>query len=189
MNFHFWQVTHLGHAREMPKVRSKAGAPRKDGFNRSGHSINPERLTTGLKGVAKSRPKCTIKRLQMYRNFNAKRHRAPFQGRLSSGTTGNDVDSVDSLALPEEEGQPLPQAQQQRIIRAPSIMQAPLPNRQVFYLHGRRVVHSMREILLENMVRNLQNTVRKLRQQLRDLQVQFQQFGDNCSCSAGQAIQ
>lgn len=77
----------------MPKVRSTAGAPRKEGFNRSGHSMNPERLTTGLKGVAKPRTKATIKRLQMYRNFKAKRDRsgkiitpAPFQGRLSSGT-------------------------------------------------------------------------------------------------------
>ncbi|XP_031639652.1 nucleolar GTP-binding protein 2 [Contarinia nasturtii] len=77
----------------MPKVRSTAGAPRKEGFNRSGHSMNPERLTTGLKGVAKPRTKATIKRLQMYRNFKAKRSPggkiitpAPFQGWLSSGT-------------------------------------------------------------------------------------------------------
>lgn len=77
----------------MPKVRSTAGAPRKEGFNRSGHSMNPERLTSGLKGVAKPRTKGTIKRLQMYRNFKAKRDRggkiitpAPFQGRLAAGT-------------------------------------------------------------------------------------------------------
>lgn len=77
----------------MPKVRSTAGAPRKEGFNRSGHSMNPERLTSGLKGVSKPRTKGTIKRLQMYRNFKAKRDPsgkiltpAPFQGRLSSGT-------------------------------------------------------------------------------------------------------
>lgn len=77
----------------MPKVRSTAGAPRKQGFNRSGHSMNPERSTAGLKGVAKPRTKATIKRLQMYRNFKAKRDPdgkiimpAPFQGRLSSGT-------------------------------------------------------------------------------------------------------
>lgn len=77
----------------MPKTRSATGAPRKEGFNRSGHSMNPERLTTGLQGVSKPRTKSTIKRLQMYRNFKAKRDRsgkiltpAPFQGWLSSGT-------------------------------------------------------------------------------------------------------
>lgn len=77
----------------MPKTRSTPGAPRKQGFNRSGHSMNPERLTTDLKGVAKPRTKATIKRLQMYRNFKAKRNpdgkiivAAPFQGRLAPGT-------------------------------------------------------------------------------------------------------
>lgn len=77
----------------MPKVRSTAGAPRKEGFNRSGHSMNPERSTAGLKGVAHPRTKGTIKRLQMYRNFKAKRSPggkiltpAPFQGRLAPGT-------------------------------------------------------------------------------------------------------
>lgn len=74
-------------------MRSASGAPRKEGFNRSGHSMNPERLTAGLKGVAKPRTKGTIKRLQMYRNFKAKRDPsgkiitpAPFQGWLASGT-------------------------------------------------------------------------------------------------------
>ncbi|KAF2899136.1 hypothetical protein ILUMI_07045 [Ignelater luminosus] len=77
----------------MPKVRSSSGAPRKQGFNRSAHSMNPERPTENLKGVAKVRTKSTIKRLQMYRNFKAKRDRtgkiitpAPFQGWLPSGT-------------------------------------------------------------------------------------------------------
>lgn len=77
----------------MPKVRSTTGAPRKQGFNRSGHSMNPERPISGLKGVAHPRTKATIKRLQMYRNFKAKRNPdgkiitpAPFQGWLSSGT-------------------------------------------------------------------------------------------------------
>lgn len=79
----------------MPKTRSSGGAPRKEGFNRSGHSMNPERSTAGLKGkgVAKPRTKATIKRLQMYRNFKAKRDpegkvlvAAPFQGRLIPGT-------------------------------------------------------------------------------------------------------
>lgn len=70
----------------MPKIRSATGPPRKEGFNRSGHSMNPERSTDGLKGVAKPRTKSTIKRLQMYRNFKAKRDKvgniltpAPFQ--------------------------------------------------------------------------------------------------------------
>lgn len=46
-----------------------------------------------LKGVANPRSQATIKRLQMYRNFKAKRDRrgkivtpAPFQGKLASGT-------------------------------------------------------------------------------------------------------
>ncbi|XP_063227912.1 uncharacterized protein LOC134533981 [Bacillus rossius redtenbacheri] len=77
----------------MPKTKSTTKAPRKEGFNRSAHSMNPERKTEGLKGVAKVRTKSTIKRLQMYRNFKAKRDKtgkiispAPFQGKLSSGT-------------------------------------------------------------------------------------------------------
>jgi nuclear GTP-binding protein len=68
-------------------------APRKQGFNRSGHSMNPERPVENLKGVAKVRTKGTIRRLQMYRNQKAKRNRvgkiicpAPFQGWHASGT-------------------------------------------------------------------------------------------------------
>ncbi|XP_055535365.1 nucleolar GTP-binding protein 2 [Wyeomyia smithii] len=77
----------------MPKVSSRSGPPRKMSTNKSKHSMNPERPTEGLKGVAKPRTKATIKRLQMYRNFKAKRDRrgkiltpAPFQGWVSSGT-------------------------------------------------------------------------------------------------------
>ncbi|XP_060802576.1 uncharacterized protein LOC106135185 [Amyelois transitella] len=77
----------------MGKVRSAPGAPRKQGFNKSGHSMNPDRPTEGLKGVGNARTKGTIKRLQMYRNFKAKRDKtgkiltpAPFQGWLPSGT-------------------------------------------------------------------------------------------------------
>jgi len=77
----------------MAKTNSASKAPRKQGFNRSGHSMNPERKTEGLKGVSVVRTKSTIKRLQMYRNFKPKRNKigqiispAPFQGRLSSGT-------------------------------------------------------------------------------------------------------
>lgn len=78
---------------KMPKVSSQSKAPRKQGFNRSGHSMNPERPTAGLKGVANPRTKGTIKRIQMYRNFKAKRDKtgkiltpAPFQGWNKSGT-------------------------------------------------------------------------------------------------------
>uniref|UniRef100_A0A182N3F0 Nucleolar GTP-binding protein 2 n=1 Tax=Anopheles dirus TaxID=7168 RepID=A0A182N3F0_9DIPT len=77
----------------MPKVSSRSGPPRKMSMNKSTHSMNPDRPTEGLKGVAKPRTKATIKRLQMYRNFKAKRDRrgkivtpAPFQGWVSSGT-------------------------------------------------------------------------------------------------------
>ncbi|XP_028167818.1 nucleolar GTP-binding protein 2 [Ostrinia furnacalis] len=77
----------------MGKVRSAPGAPRKQGFNKSGHSMNPDRPTEGLKAVGNPRTKGTIKRLQMYRNFKAKRDKtgkilspAPFQGWLPSGT-------------------------------------------------------------------------------------------------------
>uniref|UniRef100_A0A1B6LD70 Nucleolar GTP-binding protein 2 n=1 Tax=Graphocephala atropunctata TaxID=36148 RepID=A0A1B6LD70_9HEMI len=77
----------------MAKTKSSVGAPRKQGFNRSGHSMNPERKAEGLKGVAKVRTKATIQRLQMYRNFKPKRNKvgqiispAPFQGRLPQGT-------------------------------------------------------------------------------------------------------
>lgn len=70
----------------MGKTRSADKQPRKQGFNKSGHSMNPERSTENLKGVAKIRTKSTIKRLQMYRNFKAKRNKvgkiitpAPFQ--------------------------------------------------------------------------------------------------------------
>lgn len=77
----------------MGKVSSISGAPRKQGFNKSGHSMNPERPTEGLKGVGNPRTKATIKRLQMYRNFKAKRDKngkiltpAPFQGWLPSGS-------------------------------------------------------------------------------------------------------
>ncbi|XP_069695888.1 uncharacterized protein Ns2 [Periplaneta americana] len=77
----------------MAKTKSTSKAPRKEGFNRSGHSMNPERKTEGLKGVAVVRSKSTIKRLQMYRNFKPKRNKigqiispAPFQGKLASGT-------------------------------------------------------------------------------------------------------
>uniref|UniRef100_A0A182JQC0 Nucleolar GTP-binding protein 2 n=1 Tax=Anopheles christyi TaxID=43041 RepID=A0A182JQC0_9DIPT len=77
----------------MPKVSSRPGPPRKMSINKSTHSMNPDRPTEGLKGVAKPRTKATIKRLQMYRNFKAKRDRrgkivtpAPFQGWVNSGT-------------------------------------------------------------------------------------------------------
>lgn len=77
----------------MPKTSAMTKRPRKEGFNRSGHSMNPERPTDGLKGVAKVRTKATIKRLQMYRCSKPKRDKtgkiltpAPFQGWHPSGT-------------------------------------------------------------------------------------------------------
>src|SRR5947209_1159394 len=69
-------------------------AKRREGFNKSNHSMNPDRKIPegGLKGVAKPRDKATIKRLQMYRNFKPKRNpagkivrAAPFQSTLPSG--------------------------------------------------------------------------------------------------------
>lgn len=78
----------------MPKTSSRPGPPRKEGkMNKSGHSLNPDRKSDGLKGIQRPRSKGTIKRLQMYRNFKAKRDRrgkiikaAPFQDWVSSGT-------------------------------------------------------------------------------------------------------
>lgn len=78
----------------MPKTRSTGGPPRKMGtINKANHSMNPDRPAKELKGVAAPRSKATIKRLQMYRNFKAKRNRqgkiitpAPFQGWVNSGT-------------------------------------------------------------------------------------------------------
>jgi len=55
--------------------------------------MNPDRKTSGLTGVSKARDKSTIKRLQMYRNFKAKRDKtgkivrpAPFQSKFADGT-------------------------------------------------------------------------------------------------------
>jgi len=55
--------------------------------------MNPDRDTSSLKGVAKPRSAGTIKRLQMYKNFKAKRDKrgkvikaAPYQGYVDSGT-------------------------------------------------------------------------------------------------------
>ncbi|XP_043257189.1 nucleolar GTP-binding protein 2 [Colletes gigas] len=77
----------------MAKSHTTNKPPKKEGFNRSSHSMNPERPTEGLKGVAKVRSKATIKRLQMYRDQKPKRNRvgkilspAPFQGWQKSGT-------------------------------------------------------------------------------------------------------
>lgn len=78
----------------MVKTRNKLKkSGRTEGFNRSGHSMNPDRKTSGLTGVSKARDKSTIKRLQMYRNFKAKRDKtgkivrpAPFQSKFADGT-------------------------------------------------------------------------------------------------------
>ena len=75
---------------------AKESIKRKDkseGIKPRGHSMNPNRPMEGLRGVAKPRTTGTIKRLQMYKNFNAKRDRngkilkaAPYQGYVHSGT-------------------------------------------------------------------------------------------------------
>ncbi|XP_020278265.1 nucleolar GTP-binding protein 2 [Pseudomyrmex gracilis] len=77
----------------MGKSHTTVKTPRKQGFNPSNHSMNPDLPRKGLKGVAKPRTKATIKRLQMYRNQKPKRNRsgkiispAPFQGWNPSGT-------------------------------------------------------------------------------------------------------
>ena len=66
---------------------------KKEGKKGGKNSMNPDRDTSNLKNVAKVRSSGTIKRLQMYKNFKAKRDRkgnilkaAPFQGYVDSGT-------------------------------------------------------------------------------------------------------
>lgn len=69
---------------------AKTSKTRKQG---SCHSMNVDRKVEDLKGVANPRTKGTIRRLQMYKNFKAKRDRkgkiicpAPYQGWLPSGS-------------------------------------------------------------------------------------------------------
>jgi len=64
-----------------------------EGHKPGRHSMNPDRDTSGMKGVAKPRTAGTIKRLAMYKNFKAKRNSkgkilkaAPYQGYVDSGT-------------------------------------------------------------------------------------------------------
>ena len=66
---------------------------KKEGKKGGMNSMNPDRDTSSLKGVAKVRSAGTIKRLQMYKNFKAKRDKrgavikaAPYQGYVDSGT-------------------------------------------------------------------------------------------------------
>ena len=66
---------------------------KKEGKKGGMNSMNPDRDTSALKGVAKPRSAGTIKRLQMYKNFKAKRDKrgavikaAPYQGYVDSGT-------------------------------------------------------------------------------------------------------
>jgi len=77
----------------MAKLKFNRTTQTRQGFAKHQHSMNPDRKPEGLKGVAKPRDKATIKRLQMYRNFKAKRNRkgkiiraAPFQSTTASGT-------------------------------------------------------------------------------------------------------
>lgn len=69
---------------------AKNSKTRKQG---SCHSMNVDRKVEDLKGVSNPRTKGTIRRLQMYKNFKAKRDRkgkiicpAPYQGWLPSGS-------------------------------------------------------------------------------------------------------
>ena len=72
---------------------------KKEGHRPGGHSLNPERKISNVKkGIAKPRDAGTIKRLQMYRNFRAKRDKrgkiikaAPFQSYVDSGTRARQV--------------------------------------------------------------------------------------------------
>nr|CAD7430632.1 unnamed protein product [Timema monikensis] len=80
------------HRHIMGKTKA-TNQPGRGGSGRSNHSMNPDRKTEGLKGVAKVRSKSTIQRLHMYKNFKARRdpsgkiiRPAPFQGKLPSGT-------------------------------------------------------------------------------------------------------
>lgn len=76
---------------------AKSSIKRKDkreGVKPGAHSMNPDRkVANQSKGIAKPRTAGTIKRLQMYKNFKAKRDSkgkiikaAPFQGWVDSGT-------------------------------------------------------------------------------------------------------
>jgi len=67
---------------------------KREGVKPGAHSMNPDRKTSDQsKGIAKPRSAGTIKRLQMYKNFKAKRDKngkiikaAPFQSWVDSGT-------------------------------------------------------------------------------------------------------
>lgn len=74
----------------MAKAREAKKKRIRDGVNKGGHSMNPDRPKTGDKNM---RDKATIKRLKMYKNFKAKRDKigkiltpAPYQSWLMSGT-------------------------------------------------------------------------------------------------------
>lgn len=72
-------------------AKTKKKDKQKDNINRSSHSMNPDRPKGA--GGNNMRDKTTIKRLQMYRNFKAKRDKngkiikaAPFQSKLTPGS-------------------------------------------------------------------------------------------------------
>lgn len=77
----------------MPKTSIKK-TDKREGHRPGAHSMNPERKTDSIrKGVANPRTAATIKRLQMYRNFKAKRNKegkiikaAPYQSYFDCGT-------------------------------------------------------------------------------------------------------
>lgn len=77
----------------MAKFKGQKGKRGPDRVNKSNHSMNIDRPKSDGKGGQNMRDRATIKRLQMYRNYKAKRDSkgkitrpAPFQSWLPSGT-------------------------------------------------------------------------------------------------------
>ena len=77
----------------MGKTKAKKPGKSDHNINRHSHSLNVNRPTSGLKGVAKPRDRATINRLKMYKNFKPIRDRkgkiikaAPYQGKVAEGT-------------------------------------------------------------------------------------------------------
>ena len=86
-------ITELGQTGHKMAKSSIKRSDKKEGKKGGMNSMNPDRDTSALKGVAKPRSAGTIKRLQMYKNFKAKRDKrgavikaAPYQGYVDSGT-------------------------------------------------------------------------------------------------------
>lgn len=59
-------------------------------------------------------------------------------------------DIVDAPLLPDDQQQLPPQRRRRSVIRTPASMHAQLPRRQFFYIHGRRMMPSIREATFWN---------------------------------------